>query len=88
MSASEGSSITEILTGGQITLQMSYTLEQSTVNSALVSNSIVVSTVPFGQVSPVVEVSDDPSTPADNDPTILNFPEVTGVTLDKTFDHC
>ena len=63
MSASEGSSITEILTGGQITLQMSYTLEQTTVNSALIFNSIVVSAVPFGQVSPVVDVSDDPSTP-------------------------
>jgi uncharacterized repeat protein (TIGR01451 family) len=86
VSASDGSSITEILTGGQITLQMSYTLEQTTVNSALVSNSIVVSTVPFGQVTPVVDVSDDPSTPADNDPTILNLPEVTGVTLEKTFE--
>ena len=41
--ATAGSSLSEILTSGQLTLQMSYTLEQSTVNSGLVSNSIVIS---------------------------------------------
>ena len=58
--ATPGSSLSEILTNGQLTLQMSYTLEQSTVNSGLVSNSIVVSSVPFGQSTPVTDVSDDP----------------------------
>ena len=84
--ATPGSSLSEILTNGQLTLQMSYTLEQSTVNSALVSNSIVVSSVPFGQSTPVTDVSDDPTTPAADDPTVFNIPEVTGVDLEKTFE--
>ena len=84
--ATPGSSLSEILTNGQLTLQMSYTLEQSTVNSGLVSNSIVVSSVPFGQSTPVTDVSDDPTTPAADDPTVFNIPEVTGVDLEKTFE--
>ena len=60
VSASEGSSITEILTGGQITLQMSYTPRAVDSKLRTCIYSIVVSTIPFGQVSPVVEVSDDP----------------------------
>ena len=65
---------------------MSYTLEQSTVNSGLVSNSIVISSVPFGQSTPVTDVSDDPTTAAADDPTVLNIPETTGVDLEKTYE--
>ena len=34
----------------------------------------------------MTDVSDDPTTPAADDPTVFNIPEVTGVDLEKTFE--
>ena len=86
-SVSSGSSSNTILTGGSITYTATYTLDQLSVNSGLVSNSAFVIASSPGKLNNVSDQSDngnDNDGNIYNDPTIVTFGSFTLIDVKKS----
>ena len=72
-SATAGSTATKILVGGAINYTTSYTITQAIFDSGSIKNTVTAVGSSPGDNKDVNDTSDDPNTPALNDPTIISF---------------
>ena len=82
-SATAGSSPTKILVGGAIDYTTSYTITQAIFDSGIKNTVTAVGSSP-GDNRDVNDTSDDPNTPALNDPTIISFTSSPSIDLLKS----
>ena len=86
-SVSSGSSSNTILIGGSITYTATYTLDQLSINSGSVSNSVIVIASSPGKINNVSDQSDngnDSDGNIYNDPTIVTFGSFTQIEVIKS----
>ena len=83
-SATAGSSATKILVGGTINYTTSYTITQAIFDSGSIKNTVTAVGSSPGDNKDVNDTSDDPNTPALNDPTIISFTSSPSIDLLKS----
>ena len=71
-SVTAGSSTATLQVNGVLTFTASYTIDQSAANSGRIINTASATASSPGNTGDVTDISDDPNTIADNDPTIID----------------